>query len=91
MNLAAFQARFPEFRTADPAMVQVVLDEAATELNAAEIGAAFDAAHGQLAAHKLAISPFGRAARMLNEKGESTYQAHFADIMARAIVAIDVT
>lgn len=91
MTLAAFKARFPEFVTAPDPMVQAVLDAAATELNADEIGAPFDEAHGMLTAHKLAISPFGRAARMLNDDGESTYQHEFNAVMSRAITAIDIT
>lgn len=91
MILSAFKTRFAEFRTADDTFVQAVLDEAATELNAGEIGGPYDAAHGLLAAHKLAISPFGRAARMLNDKGESTYQGEFSAVMSRAITAIDIT
>lgn len=85
MLLAAFRVRFPEFETAGDPFVQAVLDEVAAELNAAEIGAAYDAAHGLLAAHKIAISPYGVAARMLNEEGKSTYETEFAAVMGRAI------
>ena len=85
MLLAAFRIRFGEFETAADPLVQACLDAAATELNAAEIGAPFDEAHGLLAAHKLAISPYGRAARMLNDDGKSTYEIEFCAVMARAV------
>lgn len=91
MNLAGFRARFPEARTADDDLVNAVLAAAATELNSDEIGAPYDEAHGLLAAHKLALSPFGRMARMLNDEGESTYQVEFHAVMSRAIVAVTTT
>jgi hypothetical protein len=86
--LAAFRARFPEFESAGDTFAQAVLDEAATELDATEIGDAYDAAHGLLAAHKMAISPFGVAARMLNDEGKSTYEGEFSAVLARAIPCI---
>lgn len=85
MLLATFRIRFGEFETAGDPLVQACLDAAATELNVTEIGAPFDEAHGLLAAHKLAISPYGRAARMLNEDGKSTYETEFHNVMARAV------
>lgn len=88
MDLAAFRTRYPEFETAGDSFLQAVLDEAETELNSAEIGDAFNAAHGLLAAHKVAISPYGVAARMLNEEGKSTYENEFSAVMGRAIPGI---
>lgn len=88
MNLAAFRIRYPEFRTAVDPFVQSVLDSAATELNATEIGAPFDEAHGLLTAHKIAISPLGTNARTLNDKGQTTYQAELERVLARAITAL---
>ena len=88
MLLAAFRVRFPEFEEGSDPLVQACLDEAATELNATEIGDPYDAAHGLLAAHKLAISPYGRAARMLNDEGKSTYEVEFSNVMARAVVCL---
>ncbi len=88
MILAAFRVRFAEFETAGDPFVQAVLDEAETELNADEIGGAFDAAHGLLTAHKIAVSPYGVSARMLNEEGKSTYEVEFSAVMGRAIPGI---
>ena len=88
MILAAFRSRFPEFEEGSNGIVQASLDAAATELNATEIGTAYDEAHGLLAAHKLAISPFGRAARMLNDDGKSTYEVEFSNVMSRAVVTL---
>jgi hypothetical protein len=68
--------------------VQTVLDLAATELNADEIGAPFDEAHGLLAAHKISISPLGTNSRVLNDAGETTYQVELDRVLARAITAL---
>jgi hypothetical protein len=86
--LAAFRTRYPEFRTAPDPFVQAVLDSAATELNATEIGAPFDEAHGLLTAHKIAISPLGTNSRVLNDAGETTYQVELDRVLARAITAL---
>lgn len=73
----------------DP-VVQLVLDLAARELNAMELGSAYDEAHGLLAAHKLAISPHGRAARLVDDKGKTTYENEFAAVVLRAVVPLTV-
>jgi hypothetical protein len=88
VNRAAFRDRFPEFRTAQDPFVDSVLNSAATELNADEIGDSFDEAHGLLTAHKIAISPFGANARTLNDKGQTTYQVELDNVMRRAITAL---
>jgi hypothetical protein len=90
VDLATFQIDFPEFRTAGTPLIQSWLDRAATELSASAFGVAYDEAHGLLAAHKGAISPFGRAARMLNEQGNSTYEVEFGKVCKRAITPLAV-
>lgn len=90
MDITTFQNDYPEFRTAGVPLMQSWLDRAATELNAVAFGVAYDEAHGLLAAHKGAISPFGRAARMLNDKGSSTYEAEFVKVCSRAITPLAV-
>jgi hypothetical protein len=90
MDLAAFNARFPEFRTATPELKQSVLDAAAAELNADAFGDAFNEAHGLLTAHKLGMSPFGQQARMVNEKGSTTYAVLFSEVCRRAVVSLQV-
>jgi hypothetical protein len=69
MSLATFRVRFPEFRTADGTFVQVVLDEAALEIDSSVFGAKTDTAHGFLAAHRLLNHPYGRSQRL--ESGAS--------------------
>ncbi len=91
MTLAQFKVRFPEFRTADDSLVSAVLAESGNELNSEELGDAYNAAHGLLAAHKLAISPFGQSARMVNDEGETTYNREFIAVVGRAVAPLAVT
>lgn len=90
MDVTTFQTDYPEFRSAGVPLMQSWLDRAATELNAVAFGSAYDEAHGLLAAHKGAISPLGRAARMLNDDGMSTYEVEFGKVCSRAITALSV-
>ena len=69
-----FVDRFPEFRETPPELVQWKLNEAERRTPASIWGheAARDA-QGYLAAHLLAISPYGRDARLQNDDGSTTY------------------
>lgn len=75
VEIAAFRdgGRFPEFFRAPDGLVQAAIDEAALEVDADVWGDKADTGIGLLAAHKLAVSPFGQAARLASEQGESTY------------------
>ena len=90
MDIDAFRIRFGEFDSAPDLLVQACLDEAAAETSAEAFGDGYDAAHGQLAAHKLAVSPWGQNARMVNDKGESTYGTERTGIEGRLIVPLTV-
>lgn len=91
MDLLTFRILAPEFRSADNEFVQGYLDAAAVMLNAAEYGAAYDTAHRLLASHMMAVTPFGRNARMLNDKGESTYESEFVKVTSRSITPLGVS
>ena len=80
MTPDAFLVRYPEFRTASPALVQAVLDEATGELSVSVYGAKFDTAVGIKAAHLLAISPFGRPLRLVKEDGKTVYEERLAEL-----------
>lgn len=90
MDYKTFRDAYAEFVSAPEATVLSALRRAATELNATEIGAPYDEAHGLLTAHKLAISPYGRASRTLNDEGQTTYEVEFGKVMARAITPLSV-
>lgn len=69
-----FKARWGEFSPQSDSLVDAVLAEAAAECDARIFGASHDHAVGLLAAHKLAVSPFGQTARQEgNDKSSTTY------------------
>ena len=83
MILSDFRAKFPEFVNVSDALIGVNLAEALAELDKNVWnypGPRFDAAHGYLTAHKLALTPYGQAARLdpnKNDGAYSTYQVEF--------------
>jgi hypothetical protein len=91
MNLATFRVQYPEFKSALDPFVQAFLDAAAREINPTELGEAYDNAHGLLTAHKLAISPFGKQARMVNEDGRTTYENEYDAVLRRSVLALAVS
>lgn len=84
MLLAAFRNRFPEFQTASDSLVQACLDVSALETSSESLGLNYDEAHGLLAAHKLAVSPFGGMAR-LEKSTKTTYEVERTAMMTRLL------
>jgi len=72
MTQDAFLARYPEFNTAPDGMVAAALAEATLA-----VGDVWEDLRDEIigleAAHRLAISPFGRDAKMSSGLGKSTY------------------
>jgi Protein of unknown function (DUF4054) len=79
LDLATFRAQRPEFDQTEDTIVQMALEDAAAQMDAATFGAKFDLAQSFLAAHLLAKSPFGHSAR-LEEGSESIYWGEFVRI-----------
>lgn len=82
MLLVDFRVRRPEFDGVIDAEVQAALDDAATEIAACKWGALStvagtvtraDVGHMYLAAHNLAVSPFGQNARMAVKQQNGEY------------------
>ena len=69
-----FKARWPEFKPTLDSLVDAVLAESVTELDARVFGATFDTAVGLLAAHKLTSGPSGQTSRLASDMGDSTYR-----------------
>lgn len=80
MDSDAFLVRYGEFSTAGSDLIEAALTDAATELDTSIYRDKYDVAHGLLAAHKLAISPYGRSARLVNEDGTTTYEKELTRI-----------
>ncbi len=79
MDLTAFRASYPEFAEAGDSLVQGHLDEASLSLDSSVYDTRYDEAHGLLAAHLLAISPFGRALRQ-EGTDETLYWQRFRQV-----------
>ena len=81
MDLPTFLNQFPEFgdaNTQSPALVPAMLAAALNELDPTVWGDQVDQGQAYLAAHLLATSPYGQAAKMFNSKdGTSTYWWNF--------------
>lgn len=85
LSLLQFRSLFPEFQKTPDDLVQSRLDQAAARLDPGVWGSRFDQAHGLLAAHLLAVSPFGQAARLVTEKGESTYGRQYKELVPEVV------
>ena len=82
---------FPEFATATDALVTPWLNAAAARLSQAVLGAAYDEAHGALAAHMLATSPGGQSARMVAKDGTTTYSKRLDEIKRAFVIGVSCT
>lgn len=76
-TLAAFRIRFPEFSQANDPFVNANLTAAALEVDTDAWGAKTDEGVMFLAAHKMALSPFGMNARMVSRDGSTTYWTNY--------------
>lgn len=81
LDLAGFRALYPEFAKASSDLVQSRLDQATNRYDPDVWAERSDEAHGLQTAHLLAISPFGQAARLVSEKGRSTYLVEYERIL----------
>ena len=82
IDLADFLIQFPEFAPAESSgLVQAKLDEAALSIGPC-YGNQEDQAHANLAGHLLAISPFGRNARLVDDTtgSASAYFTRYSNI-----------
>jgi hypothetical protein len=87
-----FLARFPEFRSATPTLLDSVLDEASRRLNSDVWGERLEVAQGLLAAHLLWSSPFGASMRLDGAGNEMTsrYMSEFARLRGEVIPSMVV-
>jgi hypothetical protein len=81
LALSDFQARFPEFQDTPTTMVSAALNDAALQIDSLVWGNLAGVGHGYLTAHRLAMSPFGQQARLVQKDGSTTYQKHFRDLV----------
>ncbi len=93
MTLETFRIQFPEFANASDALVEAHLAAAAIEVDEDVWAAKYDQGHGYLTAHKLGLSPFGQAARMVIKNvadtphGQTTWGVHFDTLVVQVAIA----
>jgi hypothetical protein len=87
---ASFFVSFPEFSATDVNLVDAKLAEAAAEIDQDVWGDRATAGHGYLAAHLLAMSPFGNAAKLV-DKSSTTYEVHYKRLVRTVTAGIRYT
>ena len=80
MDCITFKARFPEFNRLPDVTIQDALDRGVAQTNANVFGPLQDEASSYLAAHFLALSPYGQQARLVAKDGTTTYFTHWIRI-----------
>lgn len=93
MLLSTWRVQFPEFDAVSDPMAQAYLDAAALEVDLAVWGPKADQGIFYLAAHKLALSPYGQAARLAaraSTKGTATttYFEHFTNLVSQVTIGL---
>lgn len=77
MTVSQFLVVQPEFAGVDTTLLQAELDAAALEIDVIVWGPKADQGQRYLAAHKLALSPFGQGVRLVAKDGTTTYWTHY--------------
>ncbi len=90
LDLAEFRIKRPEFSTAEDAMVQAFLDDAANQLDARIWASYLSQGHEYLTCHLLASAPNGQFARLESDKTETIYGKQFLRLEASVACCIRV-
>jgi hypothetical protein len=77
LKLVTFRARFPEFANLPDATLLDAIDRGAAQSDATIFGDLVDESTGYLAAHFLALSPYGQQARLVGANESTTYYIHW--------------
>lgn len=80
MDTITFKARFPEFNRLPDVTIQDAINRGVAQTNANVFGTLQDEASAYLAAHFLALSPYGQQARLVAKDGNTTYFLHWIRI-----------
>ena len=83
LTLEVFLQEFPEFDTADAALVIIKLAQAHRSFDEVLLGASFLDAVGYKTAELLALSPYGKSSRLSDKTAETTYRIALEDILGR--------
>lgn len=88
MDTLTFKVRFPEFGRLPDAVIQDAINRGTARTNATVMGNQTDEAIGYMAAHLLALSPFGQQARLSEPGKMTTYYQHWLDIARYKAVGV---
>ncbi len=88
MDLPTFRKRFPEFRLCGDVYVSANLTAAALEVDDCVYGDKYAEAVGLMAAHKMATSPFGMAAKLVLKDGSTTWGNEAARLRVQVSVGL---
>lgn len=92
VTVTSFLDKHPEFKTIkDDQLIQTFISDAEAEVLVADFIAESGMADEYvryLAADKLAKSPYAKSARLVNEKGRTTYQDSHESIWLRALTGL---
>lgn len=77
----AFIVQFPEFTNSSVALVEAMLSAALLEIDADIWGDKATQGQWYLAAHKMALSPYGNNAEMKDNRGLTTYWVHYTALV----------
>ena len=95
LTAALFYAKFPEFQGVPQGQIEQYLSDAALEMDACVWGSLFDAGQGYLAAHALALSPFGQNAKAVvktvNGAFTSMYEVNYRRLQREVSSGFRVT
>lgn len=83
VTVESFRESFPEFRSASLELIKAKIDEAALQVDAVVWEGKTDLGVKYTAAHLLALSPFGRQAKLVSKDGTTTYQTHRDDLISQ--------
>jgi hypothetical protein len=84
LTVDAFVLAFPEFSEVDAPYLQSKIDEAGRQIDPNTWGVRADDGQAYLAAHLLALSPLGNAAKLVAKDGSTTYEKHYKRILTLA-------
>lgn len=80
MDIPTFKARFPEFSRLPDPTIKDAIARGTARTNSTVMGDQTDEAIGYMAAHLLALSPYGQQARLSEPGKMTTYYQHWYDI-----------
>ncbi len=81
VTVEIFLESFPEFKTAKIETIKAKIADAVLQVDAKVWEAKTDLGVKYTAAHLLALSPFGRQAKLVSKDGSTTYGKHLDDLI----------